>query len=54
VFDDYCPEIVDCPNCHGNHAIDFCDAPDYGEHAEGDDELAWWNRHDDYNEERGY
>ena len=24
------------------------------EHAEGDDELAWWNRHDDYNEERGY
>jgi hypothetical protein len=20
----------------------------------GDDELAWWNRHDDYNEERGY
>lgn len=54
VFDDSFPEIADCPNCHGNHAIDFCDAPDYGEHAEGDDELAWWNRHDDYNEERGY
>jgi hypothetical protein len=54
VFDDSFPEIADCPNCHGNHAIDFCDAPDYDEHAEGDDELAWWNRHDDYNEERGY
>lgn len=54
VFDDSFPEIADYSNCHGNHSIDFCDAPDYGEHAEGDDELAWWNRHDDYNEERGY
>jgi hypothetical protein len=40
-------EILDCPNCHGNHAIDFCDAPDA-------EERAYYAREDDYNEERGY
>jgi hypothetical protein len=50
VFDDSFPEIADCPNCHGNHAIDFCDAEDYDERQE----RAWWARDDDYSEERGY
>jgi hypothetical protein len=40
-------EILDCPNCHGNHTIDFCDAPDA-------EERAYYAREDDYDEERGY